>query len=134
MYPHYFVMNKIELKTGTVEIDHKGVLWTRFRDKATVELEDAKLHAQAIMALCKGIRRPFVVDGRDIMGMITDEAQAYLASHPGIQQVRAAQAFITNSLGNRLMASIFIKLHRPKNPTKIFNNSEKALQWLAQYN
>ncbi len=124
---------RIELSTAVIELDERGYLWTRFRDGQSVELEDAVKHAEAIVQICEGRKRPFVVDGRQIYSTISHEAREYLARHKGVQEVRAAQAFLTDHLANRLVAKIFIYLHKPANPTRIFACEQEAVKWLSQF-
>lgn len=43
---------------------------------------------------------------------------------------RYADAFIVNSLPMRLLVNFFITFNKPKIPSKMFNNSESAHEWI----
>ena len=43
---------------------------------------------------------------------------------------RYADAFIVTSLPMRLLVNFYISFHKPKIPTKMFNNEKKAIEWI----
>jgi hypothetical protein len=43
---------------------------------------------------------------------------------------RFADAFIVNSLAMRLLVNFYISFHKPKIPTKMFNNESDAYKWI----
>ncbi|MCF8428644.1 MAG: hypothetical protein K9G64_00820 [Bacteroidia bacterium] len=44
-----------------------------------------------------------------------------------------ADAFVLNSVAQKIMANFYIKINIPERPTNFFNNLDDALNWLKQY-
>ena len=44
-----------------------------------------------------------------------------------------ADAFVLNSMAQKILANFYIKFNKPERPTKFFNNADEALIWLKQY-
>lgn len=44
-----------------------------------------------------------------------------------------ADAFVIQSIAQKLMANFYIKIFVPERPTKFFTTKEEALTWLEQY-
>ena len=44
-----------------------------------------------------------------------------------------ADAFVINSLAQKIIGSFYVKLISPERPTKMFTNKEDALIWLRQF-
>jgi len=65
--------------------------------------------------------------------MSTTEARNKYAESIYIQTYRIADAFLVQSLGVRIVANFFIKITRPKIPTKLFTDEKAAINWLINY-
>lgn len=126
-------MEEIILKTATLYVDESGILWVRYQKDVDMKPEDAKRHIEAVVQLCGGKKRPFLIDTRDARGTYSLEAMRKLAKDPEIVRIRKAQAIIIDSLPNRLLANFYVKFHKPANPIKIFEKENEALQWLKQF-
>lgn len=126
-------MEEIVLKTATLRIDASGILRVRYHNDVDMTPEDAKRHINAVVKLCSGRKRPFLIDTRNTRGTYSQEAMRKLAKNPEIVRLRKAQAIIIDSLPNRLLANFYIKFHKPVNPIKIFEKENEALQWLKQF-
>lgn len=59
------------------------------------------------------------------------EVQKFYAEHESVKY-RYADAFIVNSLPMRILVNFYIRFHKPKIPTKLFNNMEAAKIWIEQ--
>ncbi len=58
---------------------------------------------------------------------ISSEARDYAAAR---SPECIALAYVITSLAQRIVIRFYIRLRRRKNPTKVFNTYEEALQWL----
>lgn len=96
--------------------------------------EEAIEIAESIEKICEGKPHCILTDTRGVVGQVEPLAREILSSHAGFSKVRKAEAFLVESLANRLVANFYIRFNRPKNPTKIFNHFEKALNWLRAQN
>ena len=69
-----------------------------------------------------------LVDSRGLFN-ITKEARDY-AAEDRHAELSIAMALVSDSLPTKLMMNFFIKFNRPKTPTKMFTDVDKALEWL----
>ena len=44
-----------------------------------------------------------------------------------------ADAFVINSISQKIMANFYLKIARPERPTKFFNTRDDAMKWLKQF-
>jgi hypothetical protein len=44
-----------------------------------------------------------------------------------------ADAFVLNSIAQKILANFYVKINKPEGPTKFFNNLDEALIWLKKY-
>lgn len=96
----------------------------------TMGPEEALEIASIIETLCQDQPHCILTDTCGVEGQVEPLAREILSSHAGFSKVRKAEAFVVESLANRLIAGFYIQFNRPKNPTRIFNNFENALNWL----
>ena len=77
-----------------------------------------------------GTKKKVLLDLRGAHGA-EQEARNYVAKEgkPYIQ----AMALIVKSPYTRMLGNFFIGFSKPNYPSKIFNNEEKAIQWLKEF-
>lgn len=126
-------MEVIVLKTAVMFLDELGILHIRYQEQVDMTPEDALKHIDAAVKLCRGKKRPFLVDVSHAQGTYSIEAMKKLAKDPGIVAIRAAQAIIVTSLPNRLLVNFYIRFQKPKNPVKVFGSEKEAVEWLKKF-
>jgi hypothetical protein len=62
----------------------------------------------------------------------TKEARELLAD-PGYSSHQKAIAIITREFSIRLLATLYLKINKPKTPTRLFDNRADAIKWLSKY-
>ncbi len=60
------------------------------------------------------------------------EARKFSASEE-VMKYCSAIAFLSRTIGEKLMANFFIKIMNPGKPTKFFTKEEEAIAWLKNY-
>lgn len=98
--------------------------------KAGIEFDEATLEDLFIASnqLAEFKKRHVIVDTRKSFDSSPEVRNLY-ASDKYIKY-RHSDAFIVNSLPMRLLVNFYISFHKPKIPTKMFNNEEKAINWI----
>ena len=99
----------------------------------TLDLVSAEEIVEATYAICRGEQHAILTDGRDVAGVVTPQAREYMSSAAKMVQIRKASAIVTNSLANKLIANFYIRVNKPLNPTRVFNNESDAVHWLRQF-
>ena len=74
---------------------------------------------------------PILLTGGDFMNQ-DKESREFNASEE-VTQYCSAIAFLSDSLGKKLLANFFISMNRDKVPMKFFTSNEEAFKWLSQF-
>ena len=123
-------ITKIETSIGTHYIEN-DVLYIIFKDGADVDLEGILESKQARIDLQKDQTMKVLVDLRGLFH-ISKEARE-IAAEDQHTDMSIAMALVSSSLGTRMISNFFIKINKPKSPTKMFTNMDKALLWLNEF-
>ena len=115
---------------GTMWIED-GVLWHRLETQDTITEEHALSVIDAIERLTEGNPMPAVVDMSHI-GFATAAARSRFAGDVDGSQESATALVVRHGPG-RLMASVYLKLAKPKRPTGVFVDARKAAEWAAGF-
>ena len=73
-------------------------------------------------------KRYTIVDTRSNYNSSQEVSNHYANSD--YNKYRYADAFIVNSLAMRLLVNFYIRFHKPKIPTRLFNDEQSALNWI----
>ncbi len=65
--------------------------------------------------------------------MVTPKARELFKSSLKMVQIRKAEAFIVNTLANRLLVNVFLKMAKPSVSTRVFTNETEAVVWLKEF-
>lgn len=106
-----------------------GIARCRFNTAAVVTEAVARRTMVDLGALTSGKRIPLLADIRK-MKSLTREGRVF---YDDVTDRFSALALLAGSPATRLIANFFIGMRRPKVPTQMFTNEEKALAWLRRY-
>ena len=98
-----------------------------FGDNA-IGLKEAKEMNDALGTLAKG-REMLVVMLADELAQFDKAAMDFSASDEGLMYT-IGDAMVVKSTAQRITANLYLRLSRPKKPSKIFNSEKDALKWL----
>jgi len=62
---------------------------------------------------------------------VTSECRDFIATDEAVKYT-LAEAYVIQSLAQRILANFYLKFYTPKVPTKVFTDMLKAEQWLQQ--
>lgn len=119
----------LDSELGRIEL-HDGIMIANW-DSEFVDLAVAQKAVAIRVAVMDNKKYPFLIRVRYLKGS-TKEARDYLASEEGCQNFAAA-AFCIDSVIKNVIISMYLYLNKPIVPTKIFNDEQKALEWLQTY-
>jgi hypothetical protein len=122
----------IELEKAHLYLINEGLILLQFKDKVDFELDNAIEVLEHIYDFVEG--KPFVLiaDARDIRSNMSHEARQKFATDKKISTIRKAQALVVNNLHSRLIANFYLNFHKPTDPLKVFNDYNKALDWIKE--
>ncbi len=125
-------MNKIiETPAAKITLRQDGILHVHIKVESNFELKHSMEIVEARTRMVKGNIHPILYTSNHFV-IPSNEVREYVASDSRSALV-SADAFVINSLPQRLMASMYKKINKPVRPTRFFSNEQDALPWLKQY-
>lgn len=98
--------------------------------KDNLDAELATELCEAIGKICNGKPTKLLTDSTKAYGFVNSEARDIISNHPDLLKVRQAEAFVIDSLANRLIVKVYLKFDKPNHQVKTFNKREHAIAWL----
>lgn len=123
-------VNSISTRISTVFLRDDGILHIKIKPDNEFTVFDFN----ELVSAAKNIG-----DGKKFLNLIIvgkntlpdDQSRIASSSKKG-SIYKAADAFVINSLAQRIVANFYLKINKPFVPTKFFNNEEDAVVWLKQ--
>lgn len=126
--PHTDV-RKRQTQTGMWTIREGGILGFRAAQFVSQDAEAARENVKAATALVGDDPVPVLVDLRE-SGDVTREARWIYAAEA---RFASAQALLVDSAFTRVVASLFLRLSRPRQPARMFTSEDEAIAWLRGF-
>jgi hypothetical protein len=124
-------MKTIQTKVAYFSYDSRSrILRMKILEDASIEVENAIQNYEAASSLTNGEKHLLLVDAQANV-YISKETRIYSAQTKPNSPL--AMALIVNSTANRLIGNFYFNFNKPKVPTKLFPNEEKALRWLEEF-
>ncbi len=98
-------------------------------DNAELTMADARICTEVMKKLTGGIPRPMLGDFTKMKSQ-TKECRDYFAKDPNHLQTYSAIAIMVSSPISRMLANFFMGLNKPAKPTRLFDERDKAIEWL----
>ncbi|MCE3226224.1 MAG: hypothetical protein K0S32_775 [Bacteroidetes bacterium] len=116
----------------TIEVWDNGIVFFNLDDHAMVELADSKQNFEALKSLYDGTNKFKVLVETGRYTDISKEAREY-SSKPEVNYMTRASAVIVKSLAHRIIINFMINFTNQQNmKMRMFDNKEKAIQWLLK--
>ena len=121
-----------DVRSQRISLGDDGIVRTTMQPGVfELELADAREVIHAVGSLCGGVRRPALVDLRELRSMSRD-CRKYFAG-PETASVETAVALLVGSPIARAIGNFFMGLNKPLMPTRLFTSEDDALVWLRGY-
>ncbi len=121
-------IKSIDLGHSIAHLRNDGIVQVNFGDDVELDLKEATDIVNAIGVLA-GDKKVLVLNIAGKNTSATSGAREHSASVEG-SQFTIADAFVTNSLAQKILGNFYLNFHKPGVPTKIFNNECEAVTWL----
>jgi hypothetical protein len=93
-----------------------------------IDLAEAREMNEAIGMLCSNGRTLVLLTAKPEC-KFTPGAMKFSSSQEGLQYT-IADAIVVRSLGQRLTANFYLRINKPRRPTRIFSTEREAIRWL----
>ncbi|MBL8679324.1 MAG: STAS/SEC14 domain-containing protein [Myxococcales bacterium] len=119
-------MERRETDTCIYILRDDGIIQQTVKPGQRQDLPDAEKNMAVFDALADGQKRRLLVDLRR-SGPTGPGVREFYAKHT--EKLVAAAMIVEGSL-SEMIGNFFIRLNRPKSPTRLFNDEAAALAWL----
>ncbi len=123
----------MEKDKSTAYVDMRvedGVFHMVYKPLDLLTIEIAREIVRERVAFKDGISYPSLFDIREVKSTSKD-ARDFMANEGN--DLVIASALLINSSVTKMIGNFFISVSKPKNPTKIFTDQPKAMEWLDFY-
>jgi|APLak6261662433_1056034.scaffolds.fasta_scaffold00042_24 hypothetical protein len=121
---------KFSYKIDTIE--YPNIIKIVFKDEHDFSLSDAKELLEDLKIICNDKPFPILkIPGK--YSSIDNDARKFISSTEGMQ-FSSAEALVTNYLPHRIIGNFYLAVNKPVKPTAFFDDEEKAVNWLKQFN
>jgi hypothetical protein len=123
--------NTIDLKHSILKLRADGIIQINYADHLDIDLKEGVEVVEAIGILTKG-KKALILNVAGEGTSATAEARKYSASVAGVK-FTIADAFVTNSLAQKILGNFYLAFNKPPVPTQIFEDIDQAVEWLKAY-
>lgn len=115
-------------KGYSIRMRHDNIIELRFNDGFNGTARDAR-HMVSIFKKLRGKLKPslLVIYAED--NTFSKDAREYIVSEE-VSAVLKADAMVIRGLAMRIIGNGYLRINKPKRPTRLFNTTEDALEWL----
>jgi len=114
-----------------LEPEHR-IIMAEFGDATEMDIEDARRSTKLMIEITNGEQRPLLVDFKHLKSQ-TKECREYYAKDPEHVKTYSAVAILVGSPLTRVIANFFMGINKPVRPTRLFEDRDRALEWLKQF-
>ncbi|MCB9225153.1 MAG: hypothetical protein R2780_01145 [Crocinitomicaceae bacterium] len=119
----------IETDVSRIEINDRGFLQITLMDTGkSFDVAEANRQIAAAYELTGGRNYKVLVDTTQSSLSPSSEVKKAIAD----VEHKIKEAILVNSLGNRILGNIYLKIINRRYPSKIFTDREAAIQWLLE--
>ena len=127
--------NIIKIGHAKFWTDSNDILYCQINNKNPkykLDLDGVKLYINAIVKLCNGKAMPFLIDVRDSRGTFSPSAANMFSKATELAEIKISEAFISNSIGSKLLISSYKRIYDPVTPFNIFTDMVTALEYCIE--
>lgn len=128
----FCIAEATELRISRLCLRSDGILRIDIKEEEQFSVEDAKEVVEAAGRIGNGRRFKNLI----VLGNFTvpdNEARQFAASEEG-SRYKIADAFVIQSLPQRIVGNFYLKFNKPVRPAKLFKTVEEAEDWLSSIN
>jgi len=127
-YQNEDIIREVKTSTTRMRLLKNGIIHYTYLPKAQIDVAQHMENYHALVDLAAGKNYPLLIDASELIN-VTAEARAKVRELESVTPTMA-KAFVTKSLGHKLLISFFFKVNKPTIPNRIFSNYEEAVEWL----
>lgn len=124
-------LKSADLGHSKVHLRNDGIVQIDFGDSIELDLKEAVEIVETIAKLSEGKKVPVLnIAGKSTSA--TSAAREYSASPAGLRYT-IADAYVVTNLAQKILGNFYISFNKPPVSTRIFDDVDKAVQWLKTF-
>lgn len=124
-------LETIDVPAARISLRKDGIMHVHIKVEIDFQLKHSKEIVAARNKLANGNPYPILYTATKFV-LPSKEVREYVASE-GRSELVLADAFVINSLPQRLVAQLYRKINRPVRPTRVFESKNDAISWLKGF-
>ena len=121
-------LKRIALENVYIESLENNIIFLSVKEHRTLEVKDIKKIRQESFLLA-GRKKYALITKGTISSSVSKDAREFMAKQDPFDSYRKSIALIIIFLPEKIVANFYLKVNRPKTPTKIFRNKKEAIIW-----
>ena len=110
----------------------KNILVYRVKQDITIDINEIKEMISYVQEFMGETKHMAIIDFGASVGSTTEGRKVYAESQYLLEH-RIADALLVRSLSMKLIANFFIRVTKPKIPTRLFTSEVEAFKWLEGF-
>lgn len=115
----------------TIKLRSDGILHSHTSSAIDFDIESLKQFNVVMAKMLNNQKAPLLITF-DQFAIPPDETRGFWAKKESCP-LALADAYVTASLGHKIIGNAYLKFNKPGRPTKIFNDEDSAVQWLQSF-
>jgi hypothetical protein len=129
--PEIKIIQSAHFEILSVELRSDGLVHVKVKGNEEIEIKNVVEVVSSLEKFWQGKKFPLLI----VVGEYTlpsADARAYIAT-PESDPYASAEAYVIQSLSQKLVGNVYLSLNKPARPTRLFNSEEKAIEWLKTF-
>jgi hypothetical protein len=122
---------EIKLPHAVIRLRTDLIIEITSADDFEYDVDAIKQNHEAIKQL-KETPKALILNLAGKFTTVTTEVRDFVATAPH-QSFIAAEAFVIQSLAQKILVQFYLKMNKPKVPANFFNSATKAVEWLKNF-
>ncbi|MBL4669956.1 MAG: hypothetical protein JKY30_11935 [Flavobacteriales bacterium] len=121
-------LKKIALENVYIELIENNIIFLSVKEHRTLEVKDIKKIREESFLLA-GRKKYALITKGTISSSVSKDAREFMAKQNSFDSYRKSIALIISFLPEQLVSNFYLKINRPKTPTKTSTNKKEAIIW-----
>lgn len=121
----------IEIKEAIITDRDDGIIHVHFKEGTEINVELQSKLFEIYNKICAGEKKAFMFSASEYVTVTKDARENAVKMAENIPAL--ANAVIAHSIAYKLIANFYFIVNKPTRPFRIFNDEEKAVEWLRTF-
>lgn len=131
VFTEKFISDVIQCRISQVALRPDGILLINIKSEEFFSVSDYQELMDAAKSIGKGEKfLNLIIVGEHT---IPDHDSRVLSTSQKGSKYKLADAFVINSLSQKLIANFYMNFHKPYVPSRFFTDENKAIEWLLSF-